>query len=257
MPTSSTKQESQTQTKTLALFLSDIHLSENLPRTTERFLSFLQTQAIHTERLYLLGDLFEYWAGDDDSAAPYNQRIVDALRKLSDAGVELFWIAGNRDFLVGEEFAALTGAKRLNDPSTLHLADKDFIIAHGDALCTDDVDYMAFRSMVRQSAWQSQFLAKPLAERKAIIAAMRQASSSEQQNKSMAIMDVNQAAVSQLCQKHPGSTLIHGHTHRTALHQEAHGLRYVLPDWDCDHAPKIRGGWLSLFANGNLEFNYL
>jgi len=244
------------QPKAVALFVSDVHLSDALPLTTAAFLHFLSTRAIQAERLYLLGDLFEYWAGDDDSDAPYNQDIITALRAVSDAGVALYWMAGNRDFLVGESFAHQTSAQLLSDPHELHLAGQHLLISHGDALCTDDVSYMAFRAMVRNPAWQQQFLSKPLQERKAIILGMRQASNSEQKNKSMAIMDVNQNAVAQLCEQYQGANLIHGHTHRSATHHETHGLRYVLPDWDCDHDSKARGGYLSLDIHGELKFTY-
>lgn len=255
--TSNEHSDQQAQPKAVALFVSDVHLSDVLPDTTEAFLRFLATQAIHAERVYLLGDLFEYWAGDDDSETPYNHTIITALRAVSDAGVKLYWIAGNRDFLVGEGFAHLTSVQLLNDPHELQLAGRHLLISHGDALCTDDVSYMEFRSMVRKPAWQAQFLAKPLSERKAIIQGMRQASNSEQKNKSMAIMDVNQNAVARWFEQFPGTSLIHGHTHRTATHTEAHGLRYVLPDWDCDHASTPRGGYLRLEVDGQLQFIYL
>jgi UDP-2,3-diacylglucosamine hydrolase len=244
------------QPKAVALFVSDVHLCDALPHTTEHFLDFLSKHAIHAERLYLLGDLFEYWAGDDDADSPYNHIVIQALRAISDAGVKLFWIAGNRDFLVGENFATMIGAQILPDPTSINLAGKHLLISHGDALCTDDVNYIAFRNMVRQPAWQAQFLAKPLTERKAIIEGMRKSSSEAQQNKSTAIMDVNQDAVAALCQSYSGSILIHGHTHRHATHQEAHGARYVLPDWDYDHAIPTRGGWLRLDAGGELSFDY-
>jgi UDP-2,3-diacylglucosamine hydrolase len=249
--------DQKAQPKAVALFVSDVHLSDALPHTTEAFLQFLTTQAVHAERLYLLGDLFEYWAGDDDGATPYNHSIIAALTTVSDAGTKLYWIAGNRDFLVGEDFALQTAAQLLEDPHELQLAGQHLLISHGDALCTDDVSYMAFRSMVRDPAWQKQFLSKPLSERKAIIQSMRQASNSEQKSKSMAIMDVNQNAVARLCEQYPGASLIHGHTHRTATHTEAHGLRYVLPDWDCDHTSTPRGGYLRLEADGKLQFIYL
>lgn len=259
MPISSHREtpSAKAQSEPIALFVSDIHLSEALPKTTTSFLNFLNTHAIRAEHVYLLGDLFEYWAGDDDCDSSYHQQIIQALRTLTDRGVQMYWIAGNRDFLIGEHFASLTGIQMLNDPCQLQLAGRQLLVSHGDALCTDDVDYMAFRSVVRQSAWQAQFLTKPLSERKAIIEGMRHASNSEQQNKSMAIMDVNLSAVSKLHQQFPNSLLIHGHTHRTALHHEAEGLRYVLPDWDCDHADKPRGGWLQLTPDGILNFVHL
>jgi UDP-2,3-diacylglucosamine hydrolase len=246
-----------TQAKALAIFVSDVHLSDALPNTTEYFLNFLHKHAMNAERVYLLGDLFEYWAGDDDCEDNFNQRIIKAFRELSDTGVKLFWIAGNRDFLIGENFAKKTGVQLLPDPSQIHLAGHHFIISHGDALCTDDTSYMTFRAMVRRSEWQSAFLSRPLAERKAIIFNMRKASNAEQQNKSMEIMDVNLHAVDALFQQYPGTTLIHGHTHRNAIHQEEHGMRYVLPDWDCDHDANKRGGWLRLDASGELEFIYV
>ena len=241
------------QAKAVALFVSDVHLCDALPRTTRCFLNFLQDHALQAEQVFLLGDLFEYWAGDDD-VSPYNQKIVDALHAVNEAGVKLFWIAGNRDFLVGEDFARQTGVQLLNDPSELVLAGRHLLISHGDALCTDDLDYMAFRAMVRRSEWQTQFLSKALSERKAIIEGMRKASSQEQKNKTMAIMDVNQTAVSVLCQEYPGATLIHGHTHRTAIHTETYATRYVLPDWDCEHITEQRGGFLRLDADGSLQF---
>jgi UDP-2,3-diacylglucosamine hydrolase len=240
-----------------ALFVSDIHLSDSLPQTTNVFLRFLDEIAVNAERLYLLGDLFEYWAGDDDCEDRYNRQIINALRKLSDSGVKIFWIAGNRDFLVGDVFAQHSGAQRLEDPTEIRIDKHHLIISHGDALCTDDLDYIKFRRMVRQAGWQTAFLAKPLVERKAIIHNMRQASNVEQQNKSMQIMDVNPDAVKTLLQEFQGATLIHGHTHRNAIHHEASGLRYVLPDWDYDHGTNRRGGFLSLDSSGKLEFTYL
>jgi UDP-2,3-diacylglucosamine hydrolase len=245
------------QAKDLAIFVSDVHLSDSLPHTTKIFLSFLQAHALNAERVYLLGDLFEYWAGDDDCEDNFNQDIIKAFRELSDAGVELFWIAGNRDFLVGEDFAQKAGIRLLPDPSQLDLAGRHFLISHGDVLCTDDTGYMTFRNMVRQPEWQSAFLSRPLVERKAIIFNMRKASNAEQQNKSMEIMDVNRHAVDTLFQQYPGTILIHGHTHRNATHQERYGMRYVLPDWDCDHSAHKRGGWLRLDASGKLEFIYI
>lgn len=245
------------QTKSLALFVSDVHLSESLPNTTSKFLRFLNEIAVSTKSLYILGDLFEYWAGDDDCDDSYNQQIIVALHELSQSGVEIYWIAGNRDFLVGNEFSQQTGVKLLEDPTELQIHHNRFIISHGDALCTDDIDYMKFRQMVRQPAWQSSFLAKPLSERKAIIQGMRQASSVEQKNKSMQIMDVNPDAVRRLFEQFPNATLVHGHTHRNALHRDKNGMRYVLPDWDYDQSTNVRGGYLQLDQSGRLEFIYL
>lgn len=246
----------EAQPKVVALFVSDLHLQASLPRTTQAFYAFLTQHAMQAERLYLLGDIFEYWAGDDDLATPYNSEIVAALRRLSDSGVQLFWIAGNRDFLVGATFAAAAGLTILEDPQVLRLAGRDITLAHGDAQCTDDTAYMAFRAQVRQPAWQQHFLAMPLAQRKAIIEGVRQNSKDANKEKSYEIMDVNADAISALYDSTGTSTLIHGHTHRPALHVTETGaqtrLRYVLPDWEYD-AESTRGGWMSLSADGVLH----
>ena len=241
------------QAEKLALFVSDVHLQEDMPGTAQAFLDFLHGHAAHACSLYLLGDLFEYWAGDDDLATPFNRRIAEALRAVSDAGVALYWIAGNRDFLVGEVFAKATGATILPDPHVASFAGQNIVLAHGDAQCTDDLAYMAFRAQVRQPAWQQAFLAQSLAQRKQIIAGLRQGSRDAQQNKSEAIMDVNPAAIDALFDQSQTSVMIHGHTHRPARHLLADDkVRWVLPDWDCDASQK-RGGWISLDAAGRLQ----
>ena len=227
-----------------------------MPRTLQAFLAFLRGPARQAQQLYVLGDLFEYWAGDDDMAAPFNTRIVQALRAVSDAGVALYWIAGNRDFLIGPAFAAATGAVLLPDPYVADIGGQSMILAHGDAQCTDDAGYMAFRSEVRQPAWQAAFLARSLAERKAIIASMRQGSREAQRSKSNQIMDVNGAAITALFDSTGAGVMIHGHTHRPALHvthsSDIERRRYVLPDWDLDsEAP--HGGWIVLDAKGVLH----
>ncbi|OWY31098.1 UDP-2,3-diacylglucosamine diphosphatase [Herbaspirillum robiniae] len=239
---------------TVALFVSDLHLQASLPRTAAAFLAFLQTHARQTQRLYLLGDIFEYWAGDDDLATPFNQQIADAIKAVREHGVEIFWIAGNRDFLVSQGFADAAGLTLLDDPHVVTLAGRTLALAHGDAQCTDDQAYMAFRAQVRQPAYQQQFLAMPLAQRKAIIEGMRKNSQDANQNKSYEIMDVNAGAIDQLFAQTGTDTLIHGHTHRPALHRLDDGkrLRYVLPDWEYD-VETPRGGWISLTADGALH----
>ncbi|AMO99917.1 UDP-2,3-diacylglucosamine hydrolase [Collimonas arenae] len=241
------------QPPAVALFISDLHLQAAHPRTTQAFLDFLQGQAKHAQQLYLLGDLFEYWAGDDDLETPYNREIAEAIRQVSDAGVQVFWIAGNRDFLVGDTFARAAGLTLLPDPSVIHVAGRSLAIAHGDAQCTDDLAYMQFREQVRQPQWQQQFLALPLAQRKAIIAGVRKESQEEQRHKSMEIMDVNAAAIDTLFDTTATSTLIHGHTHRPACHKSGAGdnarTRYVLPDWEYDVKAQ-RGGWIAIDADG-------
>lgn len=252
-----TTRTSVAQAKTVALFISDLHLQADLVRTTEAFFAFLERQAAHTEHLYLLGDIFESWAGDDDIATPYHQAIVAALRRTSARGVRLFWIAGNRDFLVGTAFAAAAGLTLLDDPQVIELAGVTISLAHGDAQCTDDSTYMAFRAQVRQPMWQQQFLSMPLAQRKAIIAGVRKNSQDANQEKSNAIMDVNATAIAKVFESTGTRILIHGHTHRPALHIDtaADGQprrRYVLPDWNYDTIP-AHGGWISLSADGKLH----
>ncbi|ADJ63374.1 UDP-2,3-diacylglucosamine diphosphatase [Herbaspirillum seropedicae] len=241
---------------TVALFVSDLHLQASLPRTTAAFLAFLQSHAAQTQQLYLLGDIFEYWAGDDDLATPYNQFIADALKALQAQGVQLYWMAGNRDFLVGQAFADAAGLTLLQDPHVITAAGRRLTLAHGDAQCTDDHAYMAFRAQVRQPAYQQQFLAMPLAQRKAIIEGIRKNSQDANQSKEMAIMDVNAGAIDTLFAQTGTDTLIHGHTHRPALHRLGEGpagkLRYVLPDWEYD-VETPRGGWISLTADGALH----
>lgn len=246
----------EAQSKPVALFASDVHLQASLPRTTQAFLDFLHQRALEATQLYLLGDLFEYWAGDDDIGSAYNRQIVAALRDVSDAGVEIFWIAGNRDFLIGTDFAMATGIAMLPDPSIATIAGHRIALAHGDAQCTDDGDYMAFRAQVRQQDWQRNFLAMPLARRKSIIEGLRKDSREAQRAKSYEIMDVNQQAISSLFDATDTSIMIHGHTHRPARHElEWNGgtrVRYVLPDWDCDTDPP-RGGWLELHGDGSFR----
>lgn len=237
-----------------ALFISDLHLQSSHPRTCAAFLSFLQQHARSAHALYLLGDLFEYWAGDDDLDDPFNARITAAIRAVSDAGVHVYWIAGNRDFLVGSSFAAAAGATLLSEPHLATIGGQRVVLLHGDAECTNDLKYMAFRAMVRQSAWQQQFLAMPLAQRKAIIDGLRQSSREHNGEKSMEIMDVTPEAVAQVFAKHASAVMIHGHTHRPALHVVDDTLRYVLPDWECDvEAPEqARGGWIAISTDGTI-----
>lgn len=244
------------QSAPVALFVSDVHLQESLPCTTQMFFAFLRENALKAQQLFLLGDLFEYWAGDDDLAAPFNRRVAEALREVSDAGVALFWIAGNRDFLIGGEFARTTGVRMLPDPFVATIGGRQVVLSHGDAQCTDDTAYMAFRSQVRDPRWQESFLAQPLAQRKNIIAGMRTGSMEAQRDKPVEIMDVNAGAVASLFIATATSLMIHGHTHRPARHEyEINGMsriRYVLPDWDCD-AEHARGGWLSMYADGTIK----
>jgi UDP-2,3-diacylglucosamine hydrolase len=238
--------------RALALFVSDLHLQASHPMTAATFLRFLAERAAAAQQLYLLGDLFEYWAGDDDIADPFHHTIVSALRALSDAGVAVFWIAGNRDFLAGQGFADAAGLTLLAEPHVITVAGQRIVLVHGDAECTDDVNYMAFRQQVRQPAWQQQFLAMPLARRKAIITGMREGSREAHTMKSDAIMDVTPAAIDALHASTGADTIIHGHTHRPALHLDAGKRRFVLPDWELD-APPERGGWIAVDMAGGIR----
>ena len=235
--------------RTLALFISDLHLQAAQPRTAAAFIAFLRERAMAAESLYLLGDIFEYWAGDDDLPDPFHQHITSAIRAVSDAGVPVYWIAGNRDFLVGAGFAEAAGLKLLAEPHVIELAGQRITLVHGDAQCTDDLKYMAFRAQVRDKGWQEQFLAMPLDQRKAIIANMREGSKAAHATKSYEVMDVAGAAIDALYAQSGSSIIIHGHTHRPALHLHGDKRRYVLPDWEPDAEPP-RGGWIGIGADG-------
>jgi UDP-2,3-diacylglucosamine hydrolase len=241
-----------TPARTVALFISDLHLQESHPRTAEAFFRFLDEQAAHADQLYLLGDIFEYWAGDDDLDSPFHARVIAALRALGDTGVEVFWMAGNRDFLVGAGFAEAAGLRLLDEPHVATIGGRRIALVHGDAECTLDTSYMEFRAMVRNKAWQEQFLAMPLAQRKAIIAGLREGSREAHTTKSYEIMDVTPAAIEALFDSLGVELLIHGHTHRPALHLHGGKRRYVLPDWECDVQPP-RGGWIAVDDHGSVR----
>jgi len=223
----------------LIFFVSDLHLSAQTPTLTRIFLDFLGGRARAAEALYILGDLFEYWVGDDDLEDPANAAIAGALRELSDSGVELNIMRGNRDFLFGERFAAATGARLLTDPHVLSLPAWQFVLSHGDMLCTDDAEYQAFRTQSRAAEWQAAFLAKPLAERRAIARALREQSEAGKHEKAQGnnayLMDLNPGATEDFLRDHGYATFIHGHTHRPATHDHiVDGIsveRWVLSDW--------------------------
>ncbi|MFN3883522.1 MAG: UDP-2,3-diacylglucosamine diphosphatase [Rhodocyclaceae bacterium] len=195
------------------------------------FLGFLAGPARLARRLTILGDLFDYWAGDDDLADPFNARIVGALRALADSGVMLEFMAGNRDFLIGEAFAEAAGSTLLPDPMVRDIDGIRTLLTHGDALCTDDIDYQRFRAQVRDPAWRNAFLARPLHERKREIEALRAMSEAEKRRKPAAIMDVNTDAVAAALAAHKAEAMIHGHTHRQGRHDHAGRTRWVLGDW--------------------------
>lgn len=233
------------------LFISDLHLQVDRPALTEAFLRFIDERARSARQLYLLGDLFEYWAGDDDLDDPFHAHIAATLRALAESGVDIFWIAGNRDFLVGERFAATARLTLLPETWVIEDHGRRIVLVHGDAQCTDDVKYMAFRAQVRQPGWQQQFLAMPLAQRKAIIAGLRENSRQDQSDKAYEIMDVTPQAIDAVFTETGATVMIHGHTHRPALHATGDKLRYVLPDWEPESSPP-RGGWIALGDDGTI-----
>lgn len=219
----------------MIFFVSDLHLSPRSPGATRLFLRFLAGRARQAAELYILGDLFEAWIGDDDSGDPFNAQVVAALRAASDAGLRIGVMHGNRDFLLGDGFAAATGARLLPDPYVLSTPEWQFVLSHGDALCLDDATYMAFRAQVRNPAWQAALLARPLGERRAIAAQLREVSESSQRAKDNSYADLQAAATDDFLRDHGYVTFIHGHTHQPARHDHIvdgiHVERWVLADW--------------------------
>lgn len=217
------------------LFISDLHLDESRPEITALFLDFLERDAIHAEALYILGDFFEAWVGDDDDSELARQVTV-SLRKLSDSGVPVFFMRGNRDFLIGHDFAQRAGLTILPDPCVLELYGKPTLLMHGDLLCSEDTAYQTFRAQVRSDAWQSHFLSQSLQARQAFAAQARSASKQHQSGlMNESIMDVTQATVASLMKRFGVNRMIHGHTHRPAIHQfyldDDSCSRIVLGDW--------------------------
>jgi len=216
------------------LFISDLHLDPARPDITAQALELLHREARGAEALYILGDLFEAWVGDDDPE-PEKRRVIAALRELTDAGLPCFFMRGNRDFLVGERFAADSGCTLLEDPTVVEIHGTPVLLMHGDTLCTDDVEYQAFRRTVRDPRWQAAMLARPLEERIALARQLRAQSAASMAGKAEEIMDVNPGAVEAAMREHGVFTLLHGHTHRPAVHRfEVDGreaVRIVLGDW--------------------------
>ncbi len=216
------------------LFISDLHLEGARPEIGAQFTSFIDAEAGDADALYILGDLFESWVGDDDPD-PHYLYMKGAIRSLVDGGVPVFFMHGNRDFMIGRRFADETGVTLLEDPTTIELHGHRVLLSHGDALCTDDVEYQKARTMTRDPAWQAAMLAKPLQERLAFAARAREASRAHGASVSEDIMDVNAAAVAQAFRDSGVDVMVHGHTHRPAVHAlEVDGrpvTRIVLGDW--------------------------
>ncbi|MFJ3457406.1 UDP-2,3-diacylglucosamine diphosphatase [Scandinavium goeteborgense] len=216
------------------LFIADLHLHTEEPAITAGFLRFLRGEARSADALYILGDLFEAWIGDD-SPEPLNREIAKEIKALVDSGVPCFFIHGNRDFLLGKRFARESGMTLLPEEQCLDLYGRKVLIMHGDTLCTDDTGYLAFRAKVHQPWLQTLFLALPLFIRRRIAAKMRDDSKNANSHKSMEIMDVNAHAVVEVMKKHQVQWLIHGHTHRPAVHEltanDQPAFRVVLGAW--------------------------
>ncbi len=229
------------------LFISDLHLDPSRAAIVAQFERFLADTAPGADALYILGDLFEYWVGDDGLALPFPQRIAAALHKTSQR-VPLHFMHGNRDFLAAERFARETGAQLMQDPTVIDLYGSRVLLLHGDTLCTDDTRYQAFRAQVRDPRWQQATLARPIEERVALANRMRIESEGTKHDTAAEIMDVAPAAVAAAFEAADCDLMIHGHTHRPGRHVHRVGgrdrVRWVLTDW------YARGGYLEASPEG-------
>jgi UDP-2,3-diacylglucosamine hydrolase len=217
------------------LFISDLHLDAQLPQVTHLLETFVAQESAAAEAIYILGDLFEVWVGDDDDR-PATRHFIDILRRMTATGTPVYVMHGNRDFLLGEKFCTETGCSLLPDPSVVELYGKRALLMHGDSLCTDDIEHQQTRQQLRSTQWQSEFLAKPLAERIRLAQEYRHLSREQTRNKPDAIMDVNADAVAAVMREYDVDELIHGHTHRPAIHDISidgkPARRIVLGDWN-------------------------
>lgn len=214
-----------------SLFISDLHLCEQRPATTRALLRFLATRTHGGDTLYILGDLFDAWLGDDDES-PLACSVLDALGARSRAGVQVFLMPGNRDLLLGERFARRAGASLLADPCCRECNGRRVLLAHGDALCSADLGYQRYRRWIRRPATRRLLLALPLALRRRIAAALRRHSREHTPMKPAPLLDVVPATVEEALIEYGVDLLIHGHTHRPAQHAHRNGSRLVLGDWD-------------------------
>ena len=226
-------------------FISDIHLSKDNPHLTDAFKTFLIESKEVCTHLFILGDLFEIWIGDDDDNS-FHQEIKTTLSEFTSNGPQTFFMHGNRDFLIGETFANEVGILILSDPYTLNINGLNVILSHGDFLCTDDVDYMDFRNKVRSEEWQKDFLSKSIDERNEIANSLRSGSKDATSEKSLEITDANPEAINDFIQKNQPDIFIHGHTHRPKIHESNLFKRVVLGDWD-------KSGWCLSITENNLD----
>lgn len=239
------------------LFISDLHLDSKTPAITDTLLDFLRQRTDNCRALYILGDLFEAWVGDDDHNE-LSDTVADALRAVSEKGAKVFLMHGNRDFLIGEDFARRCGATLLQEPTVHDCHGRKVALIHGDSLCTRDTAYMAFRAQVRDPQWQDMFLSKSLVERHMIAQQARQQSAEATSNKASDIMDVTPGEVIRLLHKLQVNTLIHGHTHRPSVHTikleepingQDTAVRIVLGDW---HSK----GWALTFDDNGYDLEH-
>ena len=214
-----------------ACLISDLHLQEKRPELTKAFKKFLISHAANVDSLYILGDLFEAWIGDDFEN-DFILEVKSELKKYSSLGKKIYLMHGNRDFLLGEKFCEEIGGFLLDDPTTIKINNFEITLMHGDSLCTDDLDYQSFRTVVRDEKWQIDFLEKEISERIELAQNLREVSKIENKDKDHQIMDVNIMAVNEIFQRFKNNILIHGHTHRPKIHEEKYGTRYVLGDWE-------------------------
>jgi UDP-2,3-diacylglucosamine hydrolase len=217
------------------LFISDLHLEESRPDITRAFLAFLQDRAVNAHTLYILGDFFEAWIGDDEHT-PLQEQIAAALKQISSSGTALYVMHGNRDFLLGQDYCQRIGATLLDDPTVIDLYGTPTLLMHGDSLCTADVEYQKFRANMRNPKTQQMLLARPLKDRQLMARQLREMSMAKNKGKSQAIMDVTAKEVVRVMEQHNVPQLIHGHTHRPARHplqvNSQPAERIVLGDWD-------------------------
>ena len=211
-------------------FISDLHLEQNKPHLTKAFENFINSKVNSHDELFILGDFFEQWIGDDNEDN-FIKGIKNILKLKTAEGLKICFMLGNRDFLIGDKFCKDVVAKLLDDPFIFNLNEKKIMLMHGDSLCTDDKDYQEFRNLVRNKDWQKDFLSKDLKERKEVAKSLREISSLENKTKDEAIMDVNQDEVLRIIENHSIDVLIHGHTHRPDIHDENGVPRMVLGDW--------------------------
>ena len=234
------------------LFISDLHLEESRPDITRAFLAFLQDRAVNAHTLYILGDFFEAWIGDDEHT-PLQEQIAAALKQISSSGTALYVMHGNRDFLLGQDYCQRIGATLLDDPTVIDLYGTPTLLMHGDSLCTADVEYQKFRANMRNPKTQQMLLARPLKDRQLMARQLRELSMAKNKGKAQAIMDVTPEEVVRAMEQHDVPQLIHGHTHRPARHplrvNDQPAERIVLGDWD-SHV-----WWLEAAADQPLQLN--